>query len=1395
MSDVKIDTLSLEINSNAKSATSGIDALSESLARLGAATKGGLGLTSVNKKIGGLSSAFAGLSGVNLSGWEKAVRLLTKLGEVKISSTIGKNLSSVGTAINSLSGTDYSVISGLVDGLSPLQETASAKGFTSSVNGLTKLPEIFDSLKGMDMDAFASKMREVASAMKPLADEMQKVANGFSAFPNKIQKLIKSNASLSVSNKSVGGSYIDLSSKFRTAYNSVKAVCAQISKATESSMKYVESVNLFNISLGKFAVKAKAYADTIEDAMGIDPAEWMESQGIFMTLATGFGVIEDRAYTMSKNLTQLGYDIASFYNTDVKDAMQKLQSGLAGELEPLRRIGWDLSQAKLEATALSLGIDKAVSSMTQAEKAELRYYAIMTQVNQVQGDMARTLDNPANQMRIFKAQVEMAARAIGNIFIPILNDVIPLLTAVIKVVREIASAIAGLVGYKMPEVDDLGNGAENVADAFDEATDSAKKFKNYTMGIDELNIINPSTQADDESGSAFDFELPEYDFLYGAISNRVDEIVKKIKEWLGVGGEIKSWVELMDTRFGTILVSAGSIGTSLLGWKISKAFSTTLSQFAEDVSILKKITGLTIGIAGITLEVIGAYSLGQGDVSLSSVLKTIIGSALGVAGSVLVFGTNPLGWTIGIGLALTAFVTSFTIGKWDKAVSDDIAKRFGDRLLTDLEIEEIVSELTTNDLSIKLNLIVDQDSTVKETKVQLENVVTELDSYNFRVKMGVAVDENEYKATIDDFVTSVNNYVTEKQVYATMAVSILLDNTSVGNRLTDFTNEFYNASKVELNRLGTDLKNVVSEGFTNGEWIPEKLEEAIKLQREIQKVYEYLSTVDFEAKIAALKLNAAETDLSVESFNSLLSEANLLIEENLGNLEDIRLENLKIAIMEFDQNILNGMTEEEATYIYNQTVSEIEKKFNEGKLELVASTYDFGMDVIKSKYSEEIEKTIPFLSQTTQELFSQGVTLAFPEEVYDDIDILCSNLHDAFLFGIQDLEISKAARANIDKLLKELEPSAETLDELAKEARAAGETVPASISEGLSDYNLLNAISGDMNAINYLMGEYLSTDETFLGLLLTSENAGLRVGKAISDGLLNNLTVVEDASAGTVTLMNDTIGEKVFEVTPTLVKNLSDMGVNLSEGLLDGAQRKLEEDKKSWLDWAWLPWNWFKSANEINSPSKLFESGGVFIAEGLFNGLDNSVTRSDYEGIFGRISDALEETKKGIKSIINGIIGFIETMANGVVRGINKVINCLNGFSIDVPEWVTALTGLTEFGFNIPTINEISIPRLADGGFPETGQMFIAREAGAEMVGSIGRRTAVANNDQIVSGIASGVAEANGEQTSLLREQNTLLRALLEKESGVYLDGKNITNSVEKYQRERGRVVITGGVL
>ena len=181
----------------------------------------------------------------------------------------------------------------------------------------------------------------------------------------------------------------------------------------------------------------------------------------------------------------------------------------------------------------------------------------------------------------------------------------------------------------------------------------------------------------------------------------------------------------------------------------------------------------------------------------------------------------------------------------------------------------------------------------------------------------------------------------------------------------------------------------------------------------------------------------------------------------------------------------------------------------------------------------------------------------------------------------------------------------------------------------------------------------------------------------------------------------------------------------------------------------------------------------------------------DIAGFFSLLGQAIA---LGFVQANNNLIWTMEHVINKIIQGINWLIGQFNG----VVEWAAKVIG-EDWG-GVTLLTEVSLPRIpvpqyAEGGFPEQGQLFVAREAGAEMVGSIGRRTAVANNDQIVGGIASGVAEANGEQNALLREQISLLRAILDKDSGVYLDGKTLTNSVEKYQRERGRVIIAGGVL
>ena len=341
-----------------------------------------------------------------------------------------------------------------------------------------------------------------------------------------------------------------------------------------------------------------------------------------MTMSTGFGVVSERAATMSQQLTQLGYDLSSFYNITVEDAMQKLQSGLAGELEPLRRLGYDLSQAKLEATALDRGIDKAVSSMTQAEKAELRYYAIMTQVTQVHGDMARTLDAPANQLRILKAQLEQAARALGNIFIPMLNAVLPYAIAAVKVFRVLADVVASLVGFSIPDVD-YSNLGTDTAEGFEEANEEVAKMKKMLLGIDELNVMSDTSSGDASSGNGFDFDLPTYDFIGEATNNRVNEIVESMKDWLGISGEITSWGDLMETKFGSMLTLALSVGSAIAAWKIWSSASTIASLF-KNSGIIKFIKDVGFAIGAV---VTGAGTVGEA-------IAYVFGGAAGIIGGV-----------------------------------------------------------------------------------------------------------------------------------------------------------------------------------------------------------------------------------------------------------------------------------------------------------------------------------------------------------------------------------------------------------------------------------------------------------------------------------------------------------------------------------------------------------------------------------------------------------------------------------------------------------------------------------------------------------------------------------------------------------------------------------------
>lgn len=644
--NVEMQGIEFQIVNDSAAASAGVEVLAKKLTELKTSISGST--TALSKVAAGISQIKNAVNNMNTGDFANKMNrisdtlsnLKSKTEGLKISSSIANQLTDITAALDNLKWTDGDKLSALADGLRPLSEIGKAN-LTTFINQLGKLPEVIEDLEKADIDKFTQQMKDLASAMKPFADEMNKVSSGFSAFPSRIQRLITSteqyNGTVRRATTSTNAWNSALKAiSFAAIY---RAAAKLLGIAIAKSSKYTEDLNLFTVSMGRYAEEAYNYAQKVSEVMGIDPAEWMRNQGVFNTIIAGFGVAGDKAAFMSKNLTQLGYDLASFYNIDFESAMQKVQSGISGELEPLRRLGYDLSVARLEQERLNLGIDKSVSSMTQAEKSQLRYYAMMTQVTQVQGDMARTLENPANMLRVLRAELEQAARAVGNIFIPILTKVLPIAIAVASALQEIIAAIATLFGItvKSPKWGDAigsasaGSGA--IADNMDSAAGSAKELKRYLAGFDELNVLPDQNQGGSGSGAGvgggdLGLDLPGYDFLKNAVTTQIDEWKKKLEPL----------VSFVKDNLKEILGLIATIGIALLAWKLSNDFLNGIMALKtlgkNGLSIPLTISaGVILTATGFTIEFSGIKDAIEKKLNSFNFGEIILGGLTGTAGA------------------------------------------------------------------------------------------------------------------------------------------------------------------------------------------------------------------------------------------------------------------------------------------------------------------------------------------------------------------------------------------------------------------------------------------------------------------------------------------------------------------------------------------------------------------------------------------------------------------------------------------------------------------------------------------------------------------------------------------------------------------------------------------
>lgn len=650
---VEMQGIEFQIVNDSSAASAGVEQLAKKLAALKSSISGST--TALSKVASGISAIKNAVNNMNTGDFaskmnrisDSLARLKNQTDSLKISSSIGNQLTAISQAVDSLPDAPGDKLKNLAEGLQPLS-TLGKSNMTTFINQLKKLPDVIQKLEKADIDKFTIQMKDLAAAMKPFADEMNKVASGFSAFPSKIQKLINSteeynNAVGKATNKTSAWEKAIKKLSFAAIY---RAAVKLISNSINSASEYIETLDMFNRSLGEYAEEEKKYADKVQDTLGIDAAQWMANQGVLNTIISGFGVAGDKAAFMSRNLTQLTYDLQSVYGKDMGTTLeemgQKVRSAISGELEPLRNLGFDLSVAKLQEEALALGITKKVSAMNQAEKAELRYYAAMTQVTMVHGNFAETLNQPANMLRVLRAQIERCARAIGNLFIPILTKVLPIAIAVADGLRQIISAIASLFGVTLNTPDwnaSIGNatsGTEDIADNMGSAVESAKELKRYLAPFDELNVLPDQSTGNGGSGSGtglgtgsgdLGIELPGYDFLKNAVTTQIDEWKKKLEPL----------VSFVKKNIGEILELIMTIGAALLAWKFSVGFLNGIEALkalsGKELSMpLTIVAGGILTATGFKIEFSGIKDAIEKGLNSLNFGEIIAGGLLGTAG-------------------------------------------------------------------------------------------------------------------------------------------------------------------------------------------------------------------------------------------------------------------------------------------------------------------------------------------------------------------------------------------------------------------------------------------------------------------------------------------------------------------------------------------------------------------------------------------------------------------------------------------------------------------------------------------------------------------------------------------------------------------------------------------
>lgn len=1448
MADVDITSLSVEISAESQGAELNIDKLTTAISNL--RSKGSVGkvctsLDKLSSSISALKQSSAGISGLDkVTNFLNGISSVNTTAGVKSVNSVVNAIKKMPSAVSEANKADYTQLAEscrlLMNGIAPLSvlDFSNLKNFGSVLNSLNKVPDLAQKLDSKTVSDFSTACQKLYDGITPLASQLETVGNAFAKLPPQLSKVVTQANRVTAANERQKKSYMSLSSQLngfmRSAAKlvSLKAIATYLGNAAEKFNSYYEAANLFGVSMKGLTGEASTFINKMETLLGIDPTEAMNNMATIQGLTTSFGMASDKAYVLSKNLTQLGYDLASLKNIPVAESFTKIQAAISGELEPIRRLGVDISNARLQQELLNLGYSQSVSTLSQADKAVLRYIAIMKQTTDAQGDFARTLSSPANMIRILQAQLNSLARAVGSLLYPALKSILPPLIAAVELIKELVTGIATLMGVNVefPDFSSASDAVSGVTDAIDNTTKAtgkaAKAFKNYIMGFDELNVIQKDNGSSGGSGSGAgaagnilgDVDLSGYDMFKNYVGSSVDEIKEKIKKLLpiiaGVSAGFAAWKiaealfkQLNDAhglayKLGQLVgeirkklllvnpelvVIAGTV--ALIAWRFADLYQNS-EKFRTGLQRIKSLIELAaLGFSQGWNISLTEGKLGQSIEHLKESIKTLAQQILGLL---------PDEWKESVSNAFE------TIRKVVKKLDLDL----GDLAMTLAGIGLIVSGHPVAGLAVigfeavsvairglgsesekeSFNLKSDWHSSFQQLGIDAGNmasffvdgfaqIVDSISNFIRWVKDGISeserLDVTMNKTLFPNALLGLADLISDIKTF----VRWVGEGPTKAERLDVSMNQGFIANALlGLADLISDIGSVI-------DWFVH-LDDHIKSAGEsFTKFLDGVENWAAEAGKAAANMVNAVAD-AIASLPSKMYEAGKNVWQGLVKGIQSGISNATGAAANLAKAIIDKFTTE--TDI--NSPSKVFKVFGWYIVEGLANGISGAKDLAENAMQKLSDSVIALGQQLTQDNYGIGdANIAMTangdetslEKTAMSLRNVLSNVGGSLSDWLKKIksaftDFSDGINAVSDVGKKISQGFTDSINALSNTSKSIVETkkafksvfsdiktyVKSSIAEVENEYHYNGALSAAGLAIQKAFeGAYLALDKvsTAVKSLSGTIDSIKNVVKTFNDlktkvgEVIDQVPVLKDAYNGLKTFFSN-----LFGADSGVVKIVSD-GWDLIKT---------------------------KAGEALTFISGKIKALGVGGASGSSGGLASML------GAIGSTALPAGAGVLGVGAALGlGITGHVQwikdlknTWSDSSKSFGEKVFNTVNDTLTDIfnPFGAVIKIAKNKFGF-------------ADGGFPDDGQLFLARESGPEFVGSMGGHTAVANNDQIVEGIREGVESAMAKQNELLRQQNELLKALLEKESTSEISVSSISQAISRVNQRNGKTIIPIG--